>query len=98
MSIKHIYAQAVPEGNGVTVKRLMPIHGLRNFDPFVLWDHFDIESGGIGAGDQHVAHGEALLVENETSLSMVAKDSAHILWCFGLPHGEPIIQHGPFVD
>lgn len=38
-------AQTVPEGDGVTVKRLMPIHGMRNFDPFVLWDHFDIGPG-----------------------------------------------------
>jgi len=230
-------AMNVSEGDGVTVKRLMPVHGMRNFDPFVLWDHFDIESGGfpdhphrgfeaitwlfaggmqhkdnlgnegiihaggvqrftagrgivhsempdgvaagiqlwinlpkrlksmppsyqqidiiepetsagaeirtivgkhgaitlqtaveyldirlaadatltrvipanfrgivyvvsgeIGAGNQYVAQAGALLVEDETSLSMVAKDSAHILWCFGLPHGEPIIQHGPFVD
>ncbi len=37
----------VPEGDGVTVKRLMPVHGMRNFDPFVLWDHFDIKSGGF---------------------------------------------------
>jgi len=237
MSIKHIRAQIVPEGDGVTVKRLMPVHGMHNFDPFVLWDHFDIESGGfpdhphrgfeaitwlfaggmqhkdnlgnegtihtggaqrftagrgivhsefpdghaagiqlwinlpkrfkgiqpsyqqvniiepetfegaeirtivgkhgavtlqtaveymdirlaagaslthdipagfrgivyvvsgvIEAGDQCVAQAGAVLVEDETSLSMVAKDFAHILWCFGLPHGEPIIQHGPFVD
>jgi len=40
-------AITVPEGDGVTVKRLMPVHGMRNFDPFVLWDHFDIESGGF---------------------------------------------------
>jgi hypothetical protein len=38
-------ALTVPEGDGVTVKRLMPIHGMRNFDPFVLWDHFDIGPG-----------------------------------------------------
>jgi quercetin 2,3-dioxygenase len=40
-------ALTVPEGAGVTVKRLMPIHGMPNFDPFVLWDHFDIASGGF---------------------------------------------------
>jgi len=40
-------AITVPEGAGVTVKRLMPVHGMRNFDPFVLWDHFDIKSGGF---------------------------------------------------
>jgi quercetin 2,3-dioxygenase len=45
--IRKHQALTVPEGAGVTVKRLMPIHGMLNFDPFVLWDHFDITSGGF---------------------------------------------------
>ncbi|MDQ6970281.1 MAG: pirin family protein [Mariprofundus sp.] len=40
-------ANSVPEGDGIVVKRLMPAHGLRNYDPFVLWDHFDITGGGF---------------------------------------------------
>ncbi|MDX8392293.1 MAG: pirin family protein [Mariprofundaceae bacterium] len=40
-------AMTVPEGDGITVNRLMPVADLRHFDPFVLWDHFDIESGGF---------------------------------------------------
>lgn len=40
---------SVPEGDGVTVRRLMPLAGLRNFDPFVLWDDFDIANGGFPA-------------------------------------------------
>ncbi len=47
MSITIHPAISVPEGDGVIVKRLMPVHGMRNFDPFVLWDHFDIKSGGF---------------------------------------------------
>ena len=35
----------VPEGDGVMVKRLFPLHGFMNFDPFVLWDHFAIGPG-----------------------------------------------------
>ncbi len=35
------------EGAGATVKRLMPVPGFMNFDPFVLWDHFLV---GAGAG------------------------------------------------
>ena len=35
----------VPEGDGVDVKRLFPLYGFMNFDPFVLWDHFNIGSG-----------------------------------------------------
>ena len=37
--------QETNEGSGVIVKRLMPVAGLRNFDPFVLWDHFTITPG-----------------------------------------------------
>jgi len=40
-------ALRVPEGDGITVNRLMPVQGRRNFDPFVLWDHFDIAEGGF---------------------------------------------------
>lgn len=47
MSITLKQAVSVPEGSGVTVKRLMPTEELRNYDPFVLWDHFDIEAGGF---------------------------------------------------
>ncbi len=35
----------VSEGDGVDVKRLFPLPGFMNFDPFVLWDHFDIGPG-----------------------------------------------------
>jgi quercetin 2,3-dioxygenase len=35
----------VPEGDGIEVKRLFPLHERMNFDPFVLWDHFDIGPG-----------------------------------------------------
>ncbi|MFQ5582753.1 MAG: pirin family protein [Mariprofundaceae bacterium] len=232
-------AMEVPEGDGVTVKRLMPVHGLRNFDPFVLWDHFDIKQGGFpdhphrgfeaitylfdggmrhtdnlgnngtihaggaqrftaGSGivhseipDGHAAGiqlwinlpkslkstppdyqqveagdipehsdndvitrsivgesgpiklhtpveyhdiampagttlakdipadyhglvylvegeaevdgmplnaGEAAYAEDEDSLTIVTDSGCRAMWCFGKPHGEPIVQHGPFVD
>ncbi len=38
-------ATAIEEGAGVKVRRLMPVAGLRNFDPFVLWDDFTITPG-----------------------------------------------------
>jgi len=47
MTITVRQADVVPEGAGVMVKRLMPVAGMRNFDPFVLWDHFDIDAGGF---------------------------------------------------
>ncbi|MDX8388032.1 MAG: pirin family protein [Ghiorsea sp.] len=45
--MKRVKALTVPEGDGVVVKRLMPVHGLMNYDPFVLMDHFDIDAGGF---------------------------------------------------
>ena len=39
-------ARKMAEGEGVTVNRLFPISGARmNHDPFVLFDHFEIEVG-----------------------------------------------------
>lgn len=39
-------AYAMSEGDGVDVNRLFPIHGkMMNFDPFVLWDNFNLEPG-----------------------------------------------------
>jgi len=239
MSIRLQPAQTVPEGDGVMVRRLMPVHGLLNFDPFVLWDHFDIAAGGfpdhphrgfeaitylfdggmkhadnlgnrgtvhgggaqrftagrgivhsefpaghaagiqlwinlprrlkgieadyqqlqaneipeqqsgkttirtivgegspirlhtpveyldirlgdggslqrtitagfrgfvyvvagnIEAGGLRAVAGQALRVEDEASLTLTAIGEARLMWCFGAPHGEPIRQHGPFVD
>jgi len=45
MSITIRDVTIVPEGDGVSVKRLFPLLGFMNFDPFVLWDHFSITSG-----------------------------------------------------
>jgi redox-sensitive bicupin YhaK (pirin superfamily) len=47
MSVTIQDSLVVPEGDGVEVKRLMPVANLRNYDPFVLWDHFDIAAGGF---------------------------------------------------
>lgn len=33
------------EGAGAKVRRLMPVGGFMNFDPFVLWDHFNVSPG-----------------------------------------------------
>ena len=36
---------AMEEGAGARVRRLFPVAGCRNHDPFVLWDHFEIAPG-----------------------------------------------------
>ncbi len=43
--IKRHEASEMQEGVGVNVRRLMPIIGFRNYDPFVLWDDFTITPG-----------------------------------------------------
>jgi len=45
MMIAKIRAKETLEGDGVVVNRLFPITKRMNFDPFVLWDHFDISAG-----------------------------------------------------
>lgn len=40
-----ISAKETLEGDSVIVNRLFPIAGRMNFDPFVLWDHFNIAPG-----------------------------------------------------
>lgn len=40
LDIRH--AMETMEGDGALVKRLMPLRGFMNYDPFVLWDHFDV--------------------------------------------------------
>ena len=45
MNYKIRAVTVVPEGDGIVVKRLFPLQGFMNFDPFVLWDHFNIGPG-----------------------------------------------------
>lgn len=45
MAIEIHDVKIVPEGDGVDVKRLFPLRDFMNFDPFVLFDHFDIGAG-----------------------------------------------------
>ncbi len=48
MSITIHPAINVPEGDGVTVKRLMPRHGLRNYDPFLQADMIpEVQQDGV---------------------------------------------------
>ena len=44
-TMKLVQAVETMEGAGARVKRLLPVAGLRNHDPIVLWDHFLLEAG-----------------------------------------------------
>jgi redox-sensitive bicupin YhaK (pirin superfamily) len=57
-----------------------------------------IESGSGSVNGKAAAEGAAAFVESERSLTIVADTDSRFMWCFGKPHGEPIYQHGPFVD
>lgn len=44
-NIRIMQSADMEEGMGAEVRRLFPIAGCRNHDPFVLWDHFEVRPG-----------------------------------------------------
>lgn len=45
-----------------------------------------------------VEQGSAVFMEDITSVKVSSSSACRLMLCFGQPHGEPIYQHGPFVD
>ena len=59
-----------------------------------------ILSGVLEIENQETCNKEWLLIkadEGET-IHIRAKTSGQVIFCLGRPHGEPIYQHGPYVD
>lgn len=54
--------------------------------------------GGLIVNSQSLASDQAIFVEDVTELNIKAEANSQFMVCMGLPHGEPIRQHGPFVD
>ncbi|MFQ5487740.1 MAG: pirin family protein [Gammaproteobacteria bacterium] len=54
--------------------------------------------GEISANAQNAGKAEALFFEAESLLSIEAAQAVRLMLCYGRPHGEPIVQHGPYVD
>ncbi|MEO0248786.1 MAG: pirin family protein [candidate division WOR-3 bacterium] len=54
--------------------------------------------GRLYLDEVKLASGEALVLEQGGQLKVVAKGRARFVLIAGKPHGEPIHQHGPFVD
>ncbi|MDQ7002394.1 MAG: pirin family protein [Ghiorsea sp.] len=54
--------------------------------------------GEIKLNQELLSTAEAMFFEVSTTLSMLAKQASRVIICFGKPHGEPIHQHGPYVD
>jgi redox-sensitive bicupin YhaK (pirin superfamily) len=66
VEIRH--AVEMKEGDGADVRRLMPLPGFMNYDPFVLWDHFDV-SPGAGFPDHPHRGFEAITYVFEGSMN-----------------------------
>ncbi len=58
---------------------------------YVVKGHASVCNFGISAH-------EACLLDRATELEVSALAPSRIIVCFGRPHGEPIIQRGPYVD
>jgi len=59
-----------------------------------------IVSGEFQINNQHTLAGESLLISSQElgQLDIIANSVGSIVFCSGIPHNEPIYQHGPYVD
>lgn len=64
-----------------------------NFRGFVY-----LLSGQLSINSEVVNEREAFFFEGVNELNIEALTESHFMLCMGKPHGEPIRQHGPFVD
>lgn len=57
-----------------------------------------VVEGTVEIGGQNYGKGDAAFIDNETAITLTAGAQSQVMLCLGSPHGEPIIQYGPFVD
>lgn len=55
-------------------------------------------SGQLKVNTETVNEREAYFFEKIEALDIEALTESHFMLCMGKPHGEPVKQHGPFVD
>lgn len=55
-------------------------------------------AGSCEVNGQPLEQGSAVFMADITSVNVSSRSPCRLMLCFGLPHGEPIHQHGPFVD
>ena len=55
-------------------------------------------SGQLNINSDQLNEREAFFFEGINELNINALAESHFMLCMGKPHGEPIVQHGPFVD
>lgn len=57
-----------------------------------------VVDGAIRWGETTINSGQACFFEQDGPPQIDATEESRILVCSGQPHGEPIYQHGPYVD
>lgn len=57
-----------------------------------------ILSGEVAVLDKLVKQAESCFVDNVDYIEIDARSDARFMLCFGIPHNQPIYQHGSFVD
>ncbi len=57
-----------------------------------------VVEGAIKINGMRYAQAEAALIDSEAVVHIQAEMASQLMLCLGVPHGEPIFQHGPFVD
>lgn len=71
--------------------------GMRGFI-YLFEGAVSIDVPGAGDDASQVHEGQACFIENADRLDIRASRRTRMMLCFGMPHGQPIVQHGPFVD
>ncbi len=57
-----------------------------------------VVEGACDVNGHTIEQGNALFMEDTASVEASSLSGCRFMLCFGQPHGEPIIQHGPYVD
>ncbi len=57
-----------------------------------------VVSGEARINGERLEAGMAWFSHGATSVPIHAETAARLMLAFGAPHGEPIHQHGPYVD
>ncbi|MFV2005424.1 MAG: pirin-like C-terminal cupin domain-containing protein, partial [Gammaproteobacteria bacterium] len=55
-------------------------------------------AGEVSVLGEAVRQAESCFIQKHDNVHIVAKMDTRFLLCFGLPHNQPIHQHGTFVD
>jgi len=57
-----------------------------------------VADGDVAINKQPYRSGESAFFDGEDEVVISVAKTARVMLAYGSPHGEPIIQHGPYVD